>query len=139
MPKKAQELTARAVATLKGEGRHAVGGGAGLSDAAEAKRTDQDGVTEAKTFEWCARTYVAAQAPGWKSKKHGKQWLATLEQYAFPVIGKLNVGDVGTGHMLEILTPIWSTKTETATRVRGRIGSILDWATHRHYRSGKNP
>jgi integrase len=82
---------------------------------------------------------VAAQAPGWKSKKHAKQWLATLERYAFPVIGPLNVAQIATQHLLQILEPIWSTKTETATRLRGRIESILDWATHRGYRSGKNP
>jgi len=94
---------------------------------------------EAKTFELCARTYITAQAPGWKSHKHAKQWLATLEKYAFPVIGKVNVAEVSMQQVLQILEPIWSTKTETATRLRGRIESILDRATHRGYRSGKNP
>ena len=94
---------------------------------------------ETTTFESCARTYVAAQAPGWKSGKHAKQWLSTLEAYAFPVIGKLDVAAVAVTHVLEILQPIWSTKTETATRLRGRMESILDWAEHRKYRSGKNP
>ena len=94
---------------------------------------------ETTIFESCARTYVAAQAPGWKSPKHAKQWLSTLEAYAFPVIGKMNVAAVAVTHVLEILQPIWSTKTETATRLRGRIESILDWAEHRQYRSGKNP
>jgi len=82
---------------------------------------------------------VAAQAPGWKSGKHAKQWLSTLETYAFPVIGKLDVAAVAVTHLLEILQPIWSTKTETATRLRGRMESILDWAAHRKYRSGRNP
>jgi hypothetical protein len=86
------------------------------------------------TFESCARTYVAAQAPGWKSGKHAKQWLSTLEGYAFPVIGKLDVAAVAVTHVLAILQPIWSTKTETATRLRGRMESILDWAEHRNYR-----
>lgn len=94
---------------------------------------------ETTTFESCARTYVAAQAPGWKSGKHAKQWLSTLETYAFPVIGKLDVAAVAVTHLLEILQPIWSTKTETATRLRGRMESILDWAAHRKYRSGRNP
>jgi len=80
---------------------------------------------EPTTFEFCARTYIAAQAPGWKSGKHAKQWLATLERYAFPVIGPLDVMNVTTSHVLQILQAIWSTKTETATRVRGRIESIL--------------
>jgi len=105
----------------------------------EIRHTAQHADGEAKTFELCARTYVTAQAPGWKSKKHAKQWLATLERYAFPVIGKLNVAEVATSHLLQILEPIWSTKTETATRLRGRIESILNWAAHRGYRSGKNP
>jgi integrase len=94
---------------------------------------------EGTTFESCARTYVTAQTPGWKSGKHAKQWLATLETYAFPVIGKLDVAMIAVSHVLQILEPIWSTKTETATRLRGRIESILDWAAHRGYRSGKNP
>lgn len=91
------------------------------------------------TFEWCARTYVAAQEAGWKSKKHSKQWISTLEDYAFPVIGPLHPRDITLEHSLRILKPIWTTKTETATRVRGRIESILDWAEHRNHRSGKNP
>ncbi|WP_129777314.1 tyrosine-type recombinase/integrase [Peristeroidobacter soli] len=91
------------------------------------------------TFEWCARTYVAAQEAGWKSKKHSKQWISTLEDYAFPVIGPLHPRDITLEHTLRILKPIWTTKTETATRVRGRIESILDWAEHRNHRSGKNP
>ena len=94
---------------------------------------------ETTTFESCARTYVTAQAPGWKSGKHAKQWLSTLEAYAFPVIGKMDVAAVADTHVREILQPIWSTKTETATRLRGRMESILDWAEHRKYRSGKNP
>src|SRR5262245_23304437 len=60
---------------------------------------------EPKTFEICARTYVAAQAPGWKSGKHAKQWLATLERYAFPAIGRLDVSNVTTNHLLQILQP----------------------------------
>jgi integrase len=96
-------------------------------------------VREEKTFEFCAQTYVAAQTPGWKSEKHSKQWVSSLERYAFPVIGRLNVSAVSTNHMLRILRPIWSTKTETATRLRGRIECILDWAEHRGYRHGKNP
>ncbi len=95
--------------------------------------------SDSPTFESCGRIYVAAQEPGWKSRKHGKQWFSTLETYAFPVIGKLHPDVVTTDHILEILRPIWSTKTETATRLRGRLESILDWMEHRGYRHGKNP
>ena len=79
------------------------------------------------------------EEPGWKSRKHGKQWLSTLETYAFPVIVKLHPHAVSTDHILQILKAIWSTKTETATRVRGRMEAIFDWAEHRGYRRGKNP
>ena len=109
------------------------------SKARGSSLTKQRPAPDKKTFEFCARTYVAAQTPGWKSAKHAKQWLATLETYAFPVVGQLNVAEVANQHMLQILGPIWSTKTETATRLRGRIENILAWATHRGYRSGKNP
>lgn len=95
--------------------------------------------TEPKTFQFCAETYIAAQAPGWRSPKHVKQWGATLEKYAYPVLGTLDVDRIRLDHILKILTPIWSTKTETATRLRGRIECILDWAEHRGYRRGKNP
>src|SRR5690606_1367615 len=76
---------------------------------------------------------------GWKSPKHAKQWSSTLEEYAHPVIGHLHPREITLDHLLRILQPIWASKTETATRVRGRIESILDWAEHRGYRSGKNP
>lgn len=62
-----------------------------------------------------------------------------METYAFPHIGKLLVQDVGQEHVLKVLEPIWATKTETASRLRGRIESVLDWATVRKYRSGDNP
>ncbi|WP_129780357.1 tyrosine-type recombinase/integrase [Peristeroidobacter soli] len=91
------------------------------------------------TFEWCARTYIAAQEAGWKSKKHSKQWMSTLKDYAFPVIGPVHPRDITLEHTLRILKPIWTTKTETATRVRGRVEAILDWATHRKHRTGNNP
>ena len=91
------------------------------------------------TFETCARTYITAQTPGWRSGKHAKQWLSTLEMYAFPVIGKRDVATIANSHLVQILQPIWESKTETATRVRGRIEKILDWAEHRGYRKGKNP
>jgi integrase len=99
----------------------------------------QPPVSKVVTFRFCAATYIAAQAPGWKSGKHAKQWTSTIEQYANPVIGDLDVALVSNEHLLEILRPIWSTLTETATRLRGRIESILDWAKFKGYRSGDNP
>ncbi len=93
----------------------------------------------AMTFEQCALAYIAVKEAEWANAKHGQQWRNTLETYAYPVVGKLLARDVGQTHVLKILEPIWSTKTETATRLRGRIESVLDWATVRGYRSGDNP
>jgi integrase len=91
------------------------------------------------SFATCASAYVKAHQAGWKNEKHGKQWTATLETYAYPVIGSLPVAAVDTGLVLRVLEPIWKTKTETASRLRGRIESILDWATVRGFRHGDNP
>jgi len=93
----------------------------------------------ALTFEQCAQSYIAAKEPEWKNAKHGDQWRNTLTTYAYPVIGKLLVRDIGQEHVMQVLEPLWKTKTETATRIRGRIESVLDWATVRKYRSGDNP
>lgn len=93
----------------------------------------------AKTFEECSRAYIEARGEEWRNPKHRQQWLNTLETYAWPVMGDLMVRDIALPHVLDALTPIWKTKTETATRVRGRIEAVLDWATVRGYRSGDNP
>jgi integrase len=91
------------------------------------------------TFEQAARAYIDSKSAEWKNVKHAAQWGATLETYAFPVIGKMHVSDIQQAHVLTVLEPIWSTKTETATRVRGRVELVLDWAKVRGYRSGENP
>lgn len=93
----------------------------------------------ALTFEQCASAYIAIKEHEWKNAKHGDQWRNTLTTYAFPVIGSLLVAHVEQTHILQILEPIWTTKTETATRLRGRIESVLDYATVRGYRKGDNP
>jgi integrase len=90
-------------------------------------------------FDDCAAAYIQAHAAGWRNVKHGDQWKNTLATYASPVIGKLLVRDVETAHVVKILSPIWATKTETASRVRGRIERVLGWATTSGYRSGENP
>jgi integrase len=94
---------------------------------------------KAITFDECAKKFIEAKQNEWKSAKHGDQWRNTLETYASPVIGKLSVAAVDTGLVMRVLEPIWTTKTETATRLRGRIESVLDWATVRGYRYGENP
>ncbi|MGZ4998329.1 MAG: tyrosine-type recombinase/integrase [Methylobacter sp.] len=82
---------------------------------------------------------INAHKAGWKNPKHIQQWQNTLSQYVFPVFGALNVKAIDTGFIIKCLEPIWLTKNETAGRVRGRIESILDWATVHEYREGMNP
>ena len=91
------------------------------------------------TFDKAAADYIQANSPAWRNAKHGDQWRNTLATYASPVIGTLPVSKIETAHVLRILSPIWATKTETATRVRGRIEKILDWAKVQGFRAGDNP
>jgi len=91
------------------------------------------------TFQQCADAYINAHRAGWKNPKHIQQWQNTLSQYAFPVFGDLDVKSIDTALITKCLEPIWLTKNETAGRVRGRIESILDWATVHEYREGVNP
>jgi integrase len=91
------------------------------------------------SFKEAADRYIKAHQAGWKNAKHADQWRNTLETYAYPVIGDLPVAKVETAHVMQIMEPIWTAKTETASRVRGRIEAVLDWAKARHYRSGDNP
>jgi integrase len=91
------------------------------------------------SFADCAKKYIDAHKAGWRNEKHIEQWQNSLETYAGPVIGELAVRDVDTALVLRILEPIWSKKPETASRLRGRIERVLDYARVRGYRSGENP
>ncbi|TIW50775.1 MAG: hypothetical protein E5V72_01560 [Mesorhizobium sp.] len=83
---------------------------------------------------------VAAEiVHAWKNPKHAKQWITTLTQYAYPVIGDYRVNAIATSDVLRVLSPIWLTKPETAIRVRQRISTVMDWAKAAGYRSGHNP
>jgi integrase len=194
MPKIARQLSDRAVAALKAEGRYAVGGVAGLHlrisaghrgwvlrvqvgekrkdiglgaypaisllEARErawklhesireghdpvASRKHQRSILQAqaateKTFQWCAEEFLKVKSSEWKNAKHRQQWENTLAAYAMPYLGHLAVSVIDLPHVLLCLEPIWSSKNETASRLRGRVESILDWATVRKYRSGENP
>jgi integrase len=94
---------------------------------------------KAVTFEEAAIAYFDAHQAKWKNAKHRAQFLSTMREYAFPKLGKFAVADVDLGAVLGVLEPIWPTKTETASRVRGRIEAVLDWATVRKLRTGDNP
>jgi integrase len=91
------------------------------------------------TFDEAASKLIAAKASEWSNPKHAAQWTSTLATYASPVIGGMQVSDIELGHITKVLEPIWTTKTETASRVRGRIESVLDWATVHGFREGENP
>lgn len=91
------------------------------------------------SFETATLTYIQTHGDSWRNPKHRAQWESTLRTYAFPVIGTLSVGDIHQEHVLAVLEPIWRTKTETASRLRGRIENVLDWASTRKLRSGDNP
>lgn len=132
-----------------------------LADAKERARTDRDLIRDgvdpiekrraaqsalkattaaAKTFKQVAVAYIETHEAGWKNAKHAQQWRNTLETYAYPLIGELLVRDVEKEHVLDVLRPIWTKKNETASRLRGRIESVLSYAMQAEYRpEGLNP
>jgi integrase len=91
------------------------------------------------TFKECAERFIRAHQVGWKNVKHAKQWPSTLEAYVYPVFGNLPVSAIDTALVMQVLEPVWGTRTETANRVRRRVENVLDWATSRGYREGDNP
>ncbi len=91
------------------------------------------------TFMDAAARYIKVMSPSWKNVKHAQQWQNTLRDYVFPSIGRLHPSNVTLAHIKAILTPIWTTKTETANRVRQRIEAVLDWAFVHELRSSDNP
>jgi integrase len=106
----------------------------------QAKRIERVlAAAKAMTFENAAEQYIAAQAPGWRGSRQEQQWRQTLANYAFPILGPLPVMAIDKTLVLQVLEPIWQTKTETASRLRNRIEAILDWATARDLRQGENP
>jgi integrase len=92
-----------------------------------------------KTFSECSALFIEDNKSGWSNAKHADQWANTLKTYADPVIGRMAVADIATTHIIKILNPIWTTKTETASRVRSRIEAVLDWARVHGLREGENP
>ena len=114
----------------------------GIEPLAEKRQQENERrlqIAKAMTFKQCAEAYINAHKAGWKNPKHIQQWQNTLAQYAFPLLGDLDVKAIDTALITKCLEPIWLTKNETAGRVRGRIESVLDWATVRKFRTGENP
>ncbi len=91
------------------------------------------------TLKQVAESYVTSMRAGWKNSKHAAQWGSTLEAYTYPSIGDLPINAIDTALVLRVLEPLWRTKTETASRLRGRIEAILDYAKVRGLRDGENP
>lgn len=104
----------------------------------------------ALTFKQCAQAYIRSMSSGWKNAKHAKQWEATLETYAYPIIGNLPVAQVDNAAVLRVLNQdvigpkgevrrLWEAKTETASRLRGRMEAVLGWAAVGGHRALDNP
>ena len=91
------------------------------------------------TFDQAAKQFLDGHEATWRNEKHRQQWRNTLDAYATPVIGSTSVADLNTADVTRVLDPIWKTRPETASRLRGRIERILDWAKVRGYRTGENP
>lgn len=91
------------------------------------------------TFTEAARRKHAAISHEFKTAKHSKWWWSSLERYALPAIGDMEVAEIELAHVLKVLEPIWNTKTPTAKKVRQRLESVLTWATVSGYRNGENP
>jgi integrase len=103
------------------------------------KQTRVIAKASAMTFRQCAEAYIKAHQTAWKNAVHAAQWPSTLAMYVYPSFGSVPVQAVDVGHVMKSLDPIWTEKPETASRVRGRIESVLDWAKARGFRTGENP
>jgi integrase len=110
-----------------------------LEQKAAKKLAEKVEAAKAITFGAACDRFIASKRHGWKNAKHAWQWSATLEKFAYPVIGDLPVQAITTGLVMKILDPIWSTKTETASRLRGRIESVINSAKAYGEFIGENP
>jgi integrase len=99
----------------------------------------QQRTKQAPTFGECAAAYVASHEAGWRGKRTSQHWIGTLRDHAHPVLGRLSVDEITTEQVRAVLKPIWVSKPETATQVRGRIEQVLDYARVLGHRAGENP
>lgn len=111
----------------------------GERQAERQARAQSEADAAERTFKAAATALVESKRAGWRSAKHGAQWLATLEAYAYPFIGGMPVANVGTDDVLRALRPIWGRIPETASRVRQRMEAVLDAARVKGWRTGENP
>ena len=139
-----QRLVIRGTPRTLGLGGYAVVSLAEARDVAlvnrKLARTGGDPLAERRhargipTFEEATATVLALHRPGWRNAKHATQWATTLRKYAHPHLGALPVSEVTTADVLTVLTPIWHDKSETARRLRQRIGAVMKWAIAKGYR-----
>jgi len=108
-------------------------------EASRALAATQAAQIAGMTFKAAAEAYMGANEGSWRNDKHRQQWRSTLTSYVYPVMGDMPVADIRTAHVLSVIEPIWKAKPETASRVRGRIETVLDAAKARGYREGENP
>jgi integrase len=94
---------------------------------------------KAMSFRECAEAYMAGHESGWHNARHREQWRNSLQSYVYPLLGGLPVNAIDTGLVMQVVQPMWKDKTETASRVRGRIELVLDWAKASGFRDGENP
>jgi len=114
----------------------------GIDPIEERKSAHQTAKIEgpnAATFQQCAQAYIESHKTSWANNKHSAQWVASLRTYAYPHIGDVTMQKITAADVLKVIEPIWVSKTETASRLRGRIENIIDWAIVRGYRFGDNP
>jgi integrase len=103
-----------------------------------ARAAEALAVAKAVTFKEASTRYMDANRPHWDAR-HALQWQTTLERYAYPEFGDIAVGAVDDVLVLKVLEPIWASANVTATRLRGRIETVLDWAKAMKLRTGENP
>jgi integrase len=108
-------------------------------DHRSAKRAETAAAVTVPTFDALAESYLAAHRPGWRNPLHAKHWESSLQTYASPIIGRLPVNVITTDHVLKVIEPHWTAKSNTMQRVRNRIERILNYATVRKFRDGDNP
>jgi integrase len=105
-----------------------------------AERAMRDlAAAKTKTFQYCAEAYYQAHEASWSNAKHRQQFRHTMRDYVYPKIGSLSVAAIDVGQVLRCIEPHWHAKASTMNRTRGRIESVLDWASVRGYRTGDNP
>ena len=105
-----------------------------LAEKKQAKNLARIPTPSVPTFAEAAARVIELRRPIWSNPKHAAQWQSTLETYAFPVIGKKTVDEIAPSDVLAVLEPIWTVKNETATRVKQRIETVMDWAVQHGYR-----